>query len=178
LDDITVEEKKAATEYLNMEIEEMKNLAEFNYQNFCAIKNDVDANIYYIPDVQSYCHVDDIETQQKFDSYNEIYDIKKNCILREEAIAKKLEDKSNILLGGYFKRFENLKKKYEIIANEINDYKLKIKIYQELKEQEELAILKRKKDLEEKIDIMKENEKELQKNYKNLTELVDELEKV
>lgn len=161
-----------------MEIEEIKSLADYNYENFCAVKEEVNSNIFYIPDVQRYCHIEDIEVQQKFDSYNEIYDIKKNCVLKEESIAKKLEEKSNILMGGYFKRMENLKKKYSEIANEINDHKLKIKIYQELKDQEELSILKRQKDLEDKIQMLKDKEKDLQRKYKNLTELVDELEKV
>lgn len=178
LDDITFEDKKIAAEYLNMEIEEMKNLADFNYENFCAIKEEVNANIFYIPDVQRYCHIEDIEVQQKFDSYNEVYDIKKNSVSKEESIAKKLEEKSNILMGGYFKRMENIKKKYYEIANEINDYKLKIKIYQDLKDQEELSILKRQRDLEDKIEILKDKEKDLQRKYKNLTELVVELEKV
>jgi len=178
LDDITVEDKKFASEYLNMEIEEMKTLADYNYDNFCIIKEDVNSNVFYIPDVQRYCHIEDIEIQQKFESYNEVYDIKKNSVLKEETIAKKLEEKSNILMGGYFKRMENLKKKFSETANEINDYKLKIKIYQELKEQEDLSILKRQKDLEDKIHILKDKEKDLQRKYKNLTELVDELEKV
>jgi hypothetical protein len=65
-----------------------------------------------------------------------------------------------------------LKKKYSEIANEINDYKLKIKIYQELKEQEDLSILKRQKDLEDKIQTLKDKEKDLQRKYKNLTELL------
>lgn len=178
IDDITLEDKKLAAEYLNMEIEEMKNLADYDYENFCSIKEEVNTNIFYIPDVQRFCHLEDIEVQQKFDSYNEIYEIRKNCVIKEESIAKKLEEKSNILLGGYFKRMENLKKKYSEVANEINGYKLKTKNYQELKEQEELSILKRQKDLEDKIQMLKDKEKDLQRKYKNLTELVDELEKV
>lgn len=177
LDDITLEEKKVAAEYLNMEIEEMKNFVNYNYDNYCSLKEEVNANVFYIPDVQKYCHIDDIETQQKFDSYNEIYDIKKNSILKEEAISKKLEDKANILLGGYFKRMEIFKKKFFEISNELNAYKLKIKIYQELKDQEDISILKRQRDLEEKIENLKDKEKDLQKKYKNLIELVDELEK-
>lgn len=178
LDDITFEDKKLASEYLNMEIEEMKTLADYNYENLCAIKEEVNTNIFYIPDVQKYCHIEDIEVQQKFDSYSEIYDIKKNCVLKEETIAKKLEEKSNILMGGYFKRLDNLKKRYSDISNEINDYKIKIKIYQELKEQEDLSILKRQKDLEDKIQVLKDKEKDLQRKYKNLTELVNDLEKI
>ncbi len=178
VDDITLLDKKLAAEYLNMEIEEMKTLADYNYPNFYTIREEVNANIFYIPDVQKYCYTEDIEIQQKFDSYNEIYDIKKNLVIKEESVAKKLEDKSNILMGGYFKRMDNLKKKYSEIANEINEYKLKINIYQELKDQEELSILKRKKDLEDIILMLKDKEKDLQRKYKNLNELVDELEKV
>lgn len=178
LDEVTLEDKTLAAEYLNMEIEEMKSYHNFDSESVNNIKNEVLSNIYYIPDVQRYCHIDDMEPQQKFDSYSEIYEIRKNMILKEEAIAKKLEEKSNILMGGYFKKIEVLNKKYSDIANDINEYRKKHKTYQELKNQEELSLLKRQRDLEDKIEILKEKERHLQKDYRNLNEYLSELEKV
>jgi len=175
LEEITYEDKKMAEEYLNMEIEEMKNIADFSYENYKQINNEVNSNVFYIPDVQKYCHADDIETQQKFDSYAEIYDIRKNLILKEQNISKKLEDKSNILMGGYFKRLENLQKIYSSLAKEINEKKLKYKIYQELKCQENISIAKRQNDLLEKIKNLKDKEIILQKRYKNLKEFHEEI---
>jgi hypothetical protein len=175
LEEITYEDKKMAEEYLNMEIEEMKNIIDFSYDNYKQIHNDVSSNVFYIPDVQKFCHNDDIETQQKFDSYAEIYDIRKNLVLKEQNISKKLEEKSNILMGGYFKRLENLQKIYYYLAREINESKLKYKIYQELKCQENMSIAKRQNDLEEKINNLKEKEKILQKKYKNLKDFHEEI---
>jgi hypothetical protein len=175
LEEITYEDKKMAEEYLNMEIEEMKNIVDFSYDNYKQIYNEVYSNVFYIPDVQKFCHNDEIETQQKFDSYAEIYDIKKNIILKEQNISKKLEDKSNILMGGYFKRLENLQKIYCGFAKEINESKLKYKIYQELKCQEDVSIAKRQNDLQEKINNLKDKEILLQKRYKNFKEFHEEI---
>lgn len=177
IEDISLNDKKIAEQYIQSEVEEMKNLVEFNYDNFNSLKEDVNSSIFYIPDVQKYCHVDDIETQQKFDSYNELYDIRKNLILKEDGISRKLEEKSNILLGGHYKRQEVLNKKYSELSKEINDYRQKLKIYQELKNQEDFSILKRQKDLEDKIETLKQKEYHLQKRYKNLTEIFNDLEK-
>lgn len=86
-----------------------------------------------------------------------------------------MEGKSKIILGGLFKRMEKYEKMYSELSKEINEKKIKMKIYQELKSQENLSIAKRQNDLEEKIKFLKDKEILLQKKYKNLKEFNEEI---
>jgi pre-mRNA-splicing factor CDC5/CEF1 len=187
MEQYSIEEKQSAGEIIKQEI---KNLEELNKENkeFFNIESQAEFSalwektnqkeVFYIPDVQMYFHVDDIEKSKKFDSIKENYDVQLGLLNKEENISKKLEEKAKVLTTGYLKRLSGLCKKYDdtLMANE--DLRIKKKIYSDLKEAEDLAIHRRKAYIEESIEKIKDKESSLQKMYKIYQERISELENI
>jgi pre-mRNA-splicing factor CDC5/CEF1 len=187
IEEFSIEEKQSAAEIIT---QEMKNLDELNKGNkeffniesqneFSALWNTTNQKeVFYIPDVQMYFHVDDIEKSKKFDSIKENYDVQLGFINKEENISKKLEEKAKILTTGYQKRLLGLIKKYDDTLTTIEHLKRNRTIYNNLKENENKAIQGRKAYIEESIEKIKDKESSLQKLYKIYQERIFELENI
>jgi hypothetical protein len=170
--------------------QKIKNLVELNKANkeFFNINSDLEFSaiwektqeqeVFYIPDVQMYFHVDDIEKSKKFDSIKENFDVQLGILNKEDNLSKKLEEKAKVLTTGYMKRLTALCKKYDETLSNIDNLKIKKKVYEDLKVAEDHAMLRRKRNLEESIEKIKEKENSLQQMYKIYNDRITELENI
>jgi pre-mRNA-splicing factor CDC5/CEF1 len=132
--------------------------------------------VFYIPELQKYCHSDEFEYAQRFDSYSEMFEVKNSIITKEDTISKKLGEKAALLTNGYLKRYNGLIKQYDELNNAVIDLRIRNRIYSELKEQEEKAIVQRERNQEDIIARLKETESDLQMIYKKHMDELKELE--
>lgn len=174
--DISLEEKNYAKQLVQEQIEILNkkyNVSDIDDQ----IRKDVQMNeLFYIPDVQKYCHLSEIETNQIFDSYKEMFEIKKDIITAEDHLTRKLEEKANILTNGYVKRNELINKNINALVLDILELKEKEINYLIMKNNEDTAIIKREQLLKLDIERIKEKERKLQSLYRNYQNKINELE--
>jgi pre-mRNA-splicing factor CDC5/CEF1 len=187
LEEHSLEEKHTAKELIR---EEMENLYELNKENkdfvnidslkdFSHIwKNTLKEEVFYIPDVNMFFHIGDMEKSKKFDALQESFNIEKNIFNKDEIISKKLEEKAAMLTKGYLKRFQMFMNKYKELTISIQDLKTQVNVYKELKCQEDKAIRKRQDNIEEENRKLKLKQNELQLLYKKYQEKIEELEKI
>jgi pre-mRNA-splicing factor CDC5/CEF1 len=175
-DNYDIPDQNKAEALISEEFKKIKK-AEVNKEEFSKSWDDINKEVFYIPDVQKYCHLSEIEPSQRFDSYSELFQFRESLLTKEENIAKKLEEKAALLTNGYLKRYTNMVKEYSDLNNSINSLKIKNKIYIQMKEQEDKAIIKRESECEILVAKLKERESELQKTYKKYSEIINELEK-
>ena len=125
----------------------------------------------------SFYHKSEVKDQEKFDHLNEVFNLRSNALIKEEAECKKVEDKANLLTAGYMKRFHTLNETFNTYSKEIEELKRMKSVYEILYTQERSSIVKRKNDLENEINIFKEKERSLQRKYRRYKDKLAKLEK-
>lgn len=169
-EEFSLEEKSEIEEIITKEqvklnLDEFIRLRREMRKNVFLTKND--SNVEY-----SYYNEDNFD---KFKSLQENFLSKKTIRSKEEKLQTKLNEKANILLGGYLKKMSEFMTKYNNMIYSIGENQRKILIYSGLQKEEDSEIQNRQCDLERNLIRLKERENILQESYKNLKEKLDSL---
>ena len=187
LEEHSLEEKSHAMDLIR---EEMKNLYDLNKENkdnvnidslkdFSQIwRKSLREEIFYIPDVNMFFQLDDMEKSKKFDSLQDSFNRGKNILNKEEIISKKLEEKASVLTNGYLKRLATFTNKYNELTNSIEGLKTQYDNYHRMSVLEDKSILRRQSSLDEENKKLKMKNHELQGVFNKYTGKIEEIEKI
>jgi pre-mRNA-splicing factor CDC5/CEF1 len=185
VEEYSLEEKNIANKLIEEEVEVLRKLnTQHSEETICKIREEVGRNIFYFPNKQryllklnfSYHYISEQNDAAKFESIKENIDISKSLLVKEDNISKKLEEKGKILTNGFMKRFLTLNSRYEELILNIRDLNTKKNVYEQLRDMEKEAIIKRKNDMLEYLQKLKNRENELQAAHKRFQERLEELQ--
>lgn len=141
--------------------------------DFCAaIEAEYDTlhNEYlYVPKPKPrYVHLPSLSDQEKIDIYSILIENYRELIKQDSIMAQKLEQKANILFGGYIAKCEAYSKQIIEVYKDLEDAEIEYNSFVMLKQMEEEAIPSRLEKAKREYDALVLKSRDLQERYAQL----------
>uniref|UniRef100_T1KRB2 Uncharacterized protein n=2 Tax=Tetranychus urticae TaxID=32264 RepID=T1KRB2_TETUR len=117
----------------------------------------------------------DVTDKDKIESYSKQLENNRNLMAKLARKANKMEKKSNILLGGYISRSQELSKQIDDIIDQTETTRIELETFKMLQSREVIAIQKRILSISEDVKRQEEREKSLQERYAQFLRQKNEL---
>lgn len=124
------------------------------------------------PTTRSYAISTDLTSSVLIQAYSQEFELLRSHVKEATKKASKLEQQLNVQLGGYMNIHQNTLKDITKLHQELVMTEREKSCFLFLKQNEEKAIPQRKAELSKLVQQLKEQEKELQLRYKNLTQSI------
>ncbi|XP_044530724.1 cell division cycle 5-like protein [Gracilinanus agilis] len=165
------DELEKAQDLLTQEIEVIKQRmchGELSNEVYNQVWEECYSQILYLPGQSRYTRANLVSKKDRIQSLEKRLEINRVHMATEAKRAAKLEKKMKILLGGYMSQEMGLRKHVNDLWDQIEQAHLEFHTLEVLKKQEDSAILRRLKCLNEDVQRQQEREKELQQRYAHL----------
>ena len=130
----------------------------------------------YVPSLQRYCQLSVVSAQERLQAPQQQLQLVKNLMVKDGKRAAKLENKLEVLLGGYKKRAAALDKQLLTAHSEIDSQRIALGCFEALRRQETLAVPQRLDELSALLSDQRAREIELQVRYHKLCRTYETLE--
>eukprot|EP00088_Acartia_fossae_P033594 TRINITY_DN3439_c0_g1_i1.p1 TRINITY_DN3439_c0_g1~~TRINITY_DN3439_c0_g1_i1.p1 ORF type:complete len:812 (+),score=302.93 TRINITY_DN3439_c0_g1_i1:50-2485(+) len=125
------------------------------------------SQVLYMPSQQRYFRANLASKKERIESMEKRLDCNRQHMTKEAKKAAKIEKKLKILTGGYQSRAAGLIKQLTDAAEQLEQSRLELDTFKQLKLSEEVAIPRRMDIITADVDKQKEREKDLQSHYRD-----------
>jgi len=168
---------EAAKELLEAEMEFVKNgmhHGDLTLDAYTQVWEECLAQVLYLPSQQRYTRANLASKKDRIESMEKRLENNRNHMTREAKKAAKIEKKLKILTGGYQSRAAGLIKQLTDAADQLEQNRLELSTFDQLKICESVAIPRRLESMSEDVNKQKTRETELQSRYRDALFRIEE----
>jgi pre-mRNA-splicing factor CDC5/CEF1 len=173
----TKEDMDEAAEMLNKEMEVVKGgmqHGDLSLDAYTQVWEECLAQVLYLPGQQRYTRANLASKKDRIESLEKRLEMNRGHMTREAKRAAKTEKKLKILTGGYQSRAAGLIKQLNDQAEQLEQSRLELATFEQLKISETAAIPRRLAMITEDVGKQTEREKELQGTYRDVATRIEE----
>ncbi len=174
-------ERHPYREYVKDELEEAKQLLEaemdvvktgmqhgdLSLDAYTQVWEECLSQVLYMPAKKRYIRANLASKMERIQYMEKRLDVNRQHMTKEAKKATKIEKKLKILTGGYQSRAAGLIKQLTDAAEQLEQARLELDTFKQLKLSEEVAIPRRMENISSDVEKQKEREKELQSQYRD-----------
>ncbi|XP_005810448.1 cell division cycle 5-like protein [Xiphophorus maculatus] len=168
---ISTEEMEQAKAILTAEMEVVKagmGHGDLSMEAYIQVWEECYGQVLYLAGQNRYTRANLASKKDRIESLEKKLEVNRGHMTAEARRAAKLEKKLKILLGGFQSRALGLLKQHNELWEQVEQAATELQTFNQLKQQEDLAIPRRQAALREDVDRQMEREKELQQRYGEL----------
>ncbi|XP_043992783.1 cell division cycle 5-like protein isoform X2 [Gambusia affinis] len=168
---ISTEEMEQAKAILTAEMEVVKvgmGHGDLSMEAYTQVWEECYGQVLYLAGQNRYTRANLASKKDRIESLEKKLEVNRGHMTAEARRAAKLEKKLKILLGGFQSRALGLLKQHNELWEQVEQAATELQTFNQLKQQEDLAIPRRQAALLEDVDRQMEREKELQQRYGEL----------
>ncbi|XP_002733954.1 cell division cycle 5-like protein [Saccoglossus kowalevskii] len=166
------EDMKQARELLKKEMEVVKSgmgHGDLTADTYKQVWDECNSQCLFLPSQNRYTRANLASKKDRIESAEKKLEINRTHMTREAKRAAKMEKRLKVLLGGYQSRALGLTKQLHDVFENLEQTYVEMKTFESLKKNEDVAIPKRIASLQEDMKRQTEREKELQKQFSELS---------
>lgn len=171
------EELDVAKQMLEAEMETVKSgmqHGDLSLDAYTQVWEECLSQVLYMPSQRRYIRANLASKKERIEHMEKRLDANRQHMTKEAKKAAKIEKKLKILTGGYQSRAAGLIKQLNDAAEQLEQSRLELDTFKQLKLSEEVAIPRRMDIITADVDKQKEREKELQSQYRDAVFKVEE----
>ncbi|XP_054879331.1 cell division cycle 5-like protein [Poeciliopsis prolifica] len=168
---ISTEEMEQAKAILTAEMEVVKagmGHGDLSMEAYTQVWEECYGQVLYLAGQNRYTRANLASKKDRIESLEKKLEVNRGHMTAEARRAAKLEKKLKILLGGFQSRALGLLKQHNELWEQVEQAATELQTFNQLKQQEDLAIPRRQAALREDVERQMEREKELQQRYGEL----------
>uniref|UniRef100_A0A3B5MBW1 Cell division cycle 5-like protein n=1 Tax=Xiphophorus couchianus TaxID=32473 RepID=A0A3B5MBW1_9TELE len=168
---VSTEEMEQAKAILTAEMEVVKagmGHGDLSMEAYIQVWEECYGQVLYLAGQNRYTRANLASKKDRIESLEKKLEVNRGHMTAEARRAAKLEKKLKILLGGFQSRALGLLKQHNELWEQVEQAATELQTFNQLKQQEDLAIPRRQAALREDVDRQMEREKELQQRYGEL----------
>ncbi|XP_007569984.1 cell division cycle 5-like protein [Poecilia formosa] len=168
---ISTEEMEQAKAILTTEMDVVKagmGHGDLSMEAYTQVWEECYGQVLYLAGQNRYTRANLASKKDRIESLEKKLEVNRGHMTAEARRAAKLEKKLKILLGGFQSRALGLLKQHNELWEQVEQAATELQTFNQLKQQEDLAIPRRQAALREDVDRQMEREKELQQRYGEL----------
>ncbi|XP_015253091.1 PREDICTED: cell division cycle 5-like protein [Cyprinodon variegatus] len=168
---ISTEDMEQAKAILTAEMEVVKagmGHGDLSMEAYTQVWEECYGQVLYLAGQNRYTRANLASKKDRIESLEKKLEVNRGHMTAEARRAAKLEKKLKILLGGFQSRALGLLKQHNELWEQVEQAATELQTFNQLKQQEDLAIPRRQAALREDVDRQMEREKELQQRYGEL----------
>ncbi|XP_014233346.1 cell division cycle 5-like protein [Trichogramma pretiosum] len=172
------EEMESAKEILKNEIQVVKegmDHGELSIDAYSTVWEECSAQVLFLESQKRYTRATLASKKDRIESYERQLERNRQHMAAEAKRAAKMEKKLKVVLGGYMNRTQVLTKQFNDVTEQIDQSRLEYSTFKFLKQQEDAAIPKRIRALEEDVNRQRTREHGLQMRFAGLQDRLKEL---
>ncbi|XP_047207231.1 cell division cycle 5-like protein [Girardinichthys multiradiatus] len=168
---VSTEEMHQAKTILTAEMEVVKvgmGHGDLSMEAYTQVWEECYGQVLYLAGQNRYTRANLASKKDRIESLEKKLELNRGHMTAEARRAAKLEKKLKILLGGFQSRALGLLKQHNELWEQVEQAATELQTFNQLKQQEDMAIPRRQAALREDVDRQMEREKELQQRYGEL----------
>mmetsp|Transcript_24235 Transcript_24235/g.45997 ORF Transcript_24235/g.45997 Transcript_24235/m.45997 type:complete len:800 (+) Transcript_24235:95-2494(+) len=172
LQDFSLGEISLADKMLSAEVERFDMIMGGEAVNVGALQAAADdgfGHLAFLPSAKRYVEWRMIGRSDRLEAAKHMYELSEVQVQRESKRSKKMEDKLERTLGGYFMKTKQSHEKIASLAEEIETLSVETEVFRTLRAREEKAIESRIEEVRESVEREKKRNAKLQARYRELT---------
>eukprot|EP01103_Thecamoeba_quadrilineata_P014089 TRINITY_DN4091_c0_g1_i1.p1 TRINITY_DN4091_c0_g1~~TRINITY_DN4091_c0_g1_i1.p1 ORF type:complete len:815 (-),score=222.43 TRINITY_DN4091_c0_g1_i1:45-2489(-) len=166
--EFSAEEISEAKELVEAEEETLWSQVEISKDSLGRLWDSFSPKFSFVPSLKAYISSNELTDEQKIESLEYSFKKIKKRMDRENTKAKKLEQRVNLLFGGYQQRAQGLLSENDGLFEQLTQSEIELKCLNSLKKSEEEAIVTRTAGLKADVEIQIQREAAYQLRYANL----------
>merc|ERR1711962_735544 len=169
--EVAKEDLEAAKQLLEAEMEVVKTgmaHGDLSLDAYTQVWEECLAQVLYLPTQQRYTRANLASKKDRIESLEKRLEGNRQHMTKEAKRAAKVEKKLKILTGGYQSRAAGLIKQLTDAADQLEQSRLELSTFKQLKISEQVAIPRRLETLTEDVNKQKSREEELQSRYRDV----------